>query len=84
MKVSMKLNTFTDPFYRTVAHAFLGSVLGLVGGIVMGALMALVARYGISGYAAATQGGLISLGAMSIGSVLGAIFGGVVGIVRKD
>ncbi|MBI1907985.1 hypothetical protein HYS28_01030 [Candidatus Uhrbacteria bacterium] len=82
MKFDMKLNTFADPFFRTVAHAFLGSVCGLVGGIVIGALIGVIARYGIEGYG--EFGSFISIGSMSTGAVLGAIFGGIVGIVRKD
>lgn len=82
MKFDPKLNTFADPFFRTVAHAFFGAVCGLVGGIVIGALIAVVARYGIDGYSEFST--VISVGAMSIGSVLGAILGGIVGIVRRD
>lgn len=82
MKFDMKLSTFSDPFYRMVAHGFLGAVCGLVGGIVVGAIMGLVARYGIDGYG--EYGQIISVGAMTTGSVLGAIFGSIVGIVRKD
>lgn len=82
MKFDMKLTTFSDPFFRTVAHAFLGSLCGLVGGIVIGALIGVIARYGIQGYS--EFGNIISMGSMSVGAVLGAIFGGVVGIVRKD
>jgi MFS family permease len=83
MKLNMKLNTFSDPFYRTVAHAFLGSLFGLVGGIVLGAIMALIARYGDAGsYAGAVS--YLSVGSMTVGTVLGAVLGGIVGIVRKD
>lgn len=84
MKFSdMKLTTFSDPFYRMVIHAFLGSLCGLVGGIVLGAIMALIAKYGVAGYGDQLVS-YVSIGAMSIGTVLGAIMGGVVGIVRKD
>lgn len=82
MKFDMKLNTFSDPFFRTVAHSFLGAVCGLVGGIVIGAIIGTVARYGIEGYGEFAQ--LVSVGAMSTGAVLGAVLGGLVGIVRKD
>ncbi|HCC83851.1 TPA: hypothetical protein DEP96_03300 [Candidatus Uhrbacteria bacterium] len=79
----MKLCTFSDPFYRMVIHAFLGALCGLVGGIVLGAIMALIAKFGVSGYGDQLVS-YVSVGAMSIGTILGAVFGAVVGIVRKD
>ncbi len=83
MKMDMKFNTFSDPFFRMIANSFLGALCGLVGGIVLGAVIALIAKYSVASEfgAVATY---VSVGAMSIGTVLGAVMGAIVGIVRKD